>query len=133
MGKKLDRIRRAKPGVRNRKKLYVLELEHGCYYVGIASDIKHRFESHMSGYGSKWTKLHKPLPKKKPMFELEMGFGVDNPFNLIEVDEATVTYHLMREYGFDKVRGSGWSQCVLRGEPRKPKNFAYHPKKSKSR
>ena len=108
------------------KKLYVLELEDGCYYVGVTSDIKHRFESHMSDGGSEWTKLHKPLPKKKPMFVLKMGFGVDNPFNLIEVDEATVTYHLMCEKGFDKVRGAGWSQCVLRGKPRKPKRLKYY-------
>ena len=117
------------------KKLYVLELEDGCYYVGIASDIKHRFESHMSGYGSKWTKLHKPLQKDEPMLVLEMGVGVDNPFNLITVDEATVTYHLMCEKGFDKVRGSGWSQCVLRGKPRKPKRLKYYDgvKKNDSR
>tara|TARA_Y100000782_G_C9953478_1_gene168671 strand:+ start:102 stop:482 length:381 start_codon:yes stop_codon:yes gene_type:complete len=126
MDKKLDRIRRAKPGVRNRKKLYVLELEDECYYVGIASDIKHRFESHMSGYGSKWTKLHKPLPKDEPMLELEIGVGVKNPFNLITVDEATVTYHLMSERGFDKVRGSAWSQCVLPGKPHKPKWLKYY-------
>ena len=63
------------------KKLYVLELEDECYYVGIAYDIKHRFESHMSGGGSKWTKLHKPLQKDEPMLVLEMGVGVDNPFN----------------------------------------------------
>ena len=117
------------------KKLYVLELEGGCYYVGIAFDIQHRFINHKSGSGSKWTKLHKPLPKKKPMFVLKIGFGVDNPFNLIEVDEATVTYHLMCEKGFDKVRGAGWSQCVLRGRPRKPKRLKYYDgvKKNDSR
>ena len=108
-----------------KKKLYVLELEDDCYYVGIADgDTKIRFKSHMAGHGSKWTKLHKPLQRDEPMLVLEMGVGVDNPFNLIEVDESTVTYHLMCEKGFDKVRGSGWSQCVLSGVVHKPKNYS---------
>ena len=108
-----------------KKKLYVLELEDECYYVGISDDVKMRFKKyHMAGHGSKWTKLHKPLQRDEPMLVLEMGVGVDNPFNLIEVDESTVTYHLMCEKGFDKVRGSGWSQCVLSGVVHKPKNYS---------
>ena len=108
------------------KKLYVLELEDKCYYVGTTSDIKHRFETHMSGDGSEWTKLHKPLQKDEPMLVLEMGVGVDNPFNLITVDEETVTYHLGNEKGWDKVRGVTWSQRVLPREPRKPKRLKYY-------
>ena len=38
-------------GAKKKRKLYVLELEDECYYVGMAYDIKHRFESHMSGNG----------------------------------------------------------------------------------
>jgi hypothetical protein len=109
-----------------KKKLYILELEDECYYVGVTDDIKRRFKKHMSGGGSKWTKLHKPLQKDEPMLVLEIGVGVDNPFNLIEVDESTVTYHLMCERGFDKVRGSGWSQCILSGETHKPKSLKYY-------
>ena len=108
------------------KKLYVLELEDDCYYVGIASDVKHRFESHMCGGGSSWTQLHKPLQRDEPMLVLEMGNGVSNPFNLIEVDETTVTYHLMCEKGFDKVRGAGWSQKILRAKPHRPKKLKYY-------
>ena len=109
------------------KKLYALELEDGCYYVGVTSDIKHRFESHMSGYGSKWTKLHKPLQKDEPMLVLEMGVSVDNPFRLKLVDEETVTFHLgEKKYGWDKVRGGTWSQRVLPREPRKPKRLKYY-------
>ena len=108
------------------KKLYVLELEDDCYYVGIASDVKHRFESHMCGGGSSWTKLHKPLQRDEPMLVLEMGEGVSNPFNLINVDETTVTYHLMCEKGFDKVRGAGWTQKILRSKPHKPKKLKYY-------
>ena len=107
------------------KKIYVLELEDECYYVGISSDVKNRFKSHKNGDGSKWTTLHKPLEKDEPMVVLDIGTGVSNPFNLMEVNEATVTYHLMCEKGFDKVRGSGWSQCILSGKPNKPKKFKY--------
>ena len=42
--------------------LYVLELEHGCYYVGIAFDVNRRFLEHISGLGgANFTKAHKPL------------------------------------------------------------------------
>ena len=42
--------------------LYVLELEHGCYYVGIAFDVNRRFIEHVTGFGgANFTKAHKPL------------------------------------------------------------------------
>ena len=107
-----------------KKLIYVLELEDECYYVGVTSDINHRYDSHASGGGSKWTQLHKPLSKDK-MIVLEIGLNKENPYNLVRVDESTVTYHLMLKKGIDKVRGGGWCQCKLLVNPRQPKNFKY--------
>lgn len=106
------------------KKIYVLELEDDCYYVGVAADVEHRVNSHISGGGSAWTKLHKPLGRDKITI-LSEGVGIDNPYNLVTVDEKTVTYHLMREKGYDKVRGAGWTQTNLPSMPFKPKYFKY--------
>jgi len=43
--------------------LYLLELEHGMYYLGTTTNVKRRFEQHKRGSnygGAKWTSLHKP-------------------------------------------------------------------------
>ena len=107
-----------------KKFLYILKLENDYYYVGITEDIDHRYNSHASGKGSKWTQLHKPLSKDE-MIILEIGRNKQNPYNLVDVDESTVTYHLMIEKGVDKVRGGGWCQHNLSKLPRQPKNFKY--------
>ena len=41
--------------------LYVLELEHGCYYVGIAFDVNQRFIEHGGGLGANFTRAHRPI------------------------------------------------------------------------
>ena len=41
--------------------VYVLELEGGCFYVGIALDVTKRFQEHVDGDGANFTRLHKPL------------------------------------------------------------------------
>jgi predicted GIY-YIG superfamily endonuclease len=40
---------------------YLLELENGMYYVGIATNVQRRFERHSRGKGAKWTTIHKPV------------------------------------------------------------------------
>ena len=41
--------------------IYVLNLEGGFYYVGKTNDIAKRYQQHLDGKGSSWTKIHKPL------------------------------------------------------------------------
>ncbi len=41
--------------------VYVLELKHEKYYVGISRDVKKRFNQHKIGEGADWTKLHEPI------------------------------------------------------------------------
>ena len=42
-------------------KVYVLELEHGKYYVGKTRDVARRFQQHLSGLSSIWTRMFKPM------------------------------------------------------------------------
>ena len=41
--------------------LYVAECADGSFYTGIAKDVKKRIETHNSGKGSKYTRVHRPV------------------------------------------------------------------------
>jgi predicted GIY-YIG superfamily endonuclease len=41
--------------------VYVLELQGGYYYIGIALDVSKRFQAHVIGEGANFTRLHKPI------------------------------------------------------------------------
>ena len=41
--------------------IYVLKLEGGKYYVGKTGDLIARYQQHLSGEGSSFTRLHKPI------------------------------------------------------------------------
>ncbi len=98
--------------------IYVLELEHNKYYVGISIQPKHRVQQHLDGFGSSWTKFYKPTGKYRI---IKPG---ENPYGLKEVTESTVTYHLMVKLGYENVRGSGWTAHDLSKPPQPPKNYA---------
>lgn len=76
--------------------VYVLKLQGGNYYVGKSDDVIGRFQEHMNGSGSAWTRKHKPLSI------LESREGV----NAFEEDKVTKEY--MLKYGIDKVRGGAY-------------------------
>ena len=42
-------------------KVYVLELEHGKYYVGKTTNVPRRFKQHLSGSSSIWTRMFRPI------------------------------------------------------------------------
>jgi cellular nucleic acid-binding protein len=73
--------------------IYVLRLEGDKYYVGKAVDPVSRFEKHVQGKGSRWTKRYSPL-------EMIEVYQTDNPF-----DEDKTTKEYMSKYGIDNVRG----------------------------
>lgn len=83
------------------EKIYVLELKHGCYYVGVTKDPDLRFQQHVNGKGAVWTKAHPPIQ----CVEL---LNVTSPF-----DEDNVTKLYMNTYGIDKVRGGSYVQLTL--------------------
>jgi len=86
--------------------LYVLELEHKKYYVGITYNLNLRYAQHMTGNGSKWTKLHKPIRIKKVIAEANMDL------------ERMVTIHYMKKFGYQNVRGSCYSKIIMNKPPK---------------
>lgn len=83
--------------------LYVLKLEHGCWYIGMSRNVDRRYKAHQKGK-TIWTKEHKPLE----MVEVrETGLTSDSEAAICE-DELTIEY--ARQYGVDRVRGGGYCQ-----------------------
>lgn len=81
--------------------IYVLKLQGGKYYVGKSSDVIGRYQQHVNGQGSSWTK------KYKPMSLLECKSDV-SPF-----EEDKVVKEYMSKYGIDNVRGGSYTQIIL--------------------
>ena len=81
--------------------VYVLKLQGGNYYVGKSDDVISRFQEHMRGSGSAWTKKHKPIS----IVESRDGVSV--------FEEDKVTKEYMAKYGIDKVRGGSYVMEVL--------------------
>lgn len=83
-------------------KVYVLRLEKDKYYVGLSpSNSKFRIQQHFDGIGSSWTNLYKPI---------EVIAVIENGSKQLE-RETTLEY--MRRYGWENVRGAGWTARVL--------------------
>lgn len=76
--------------------VYVLKLEHGCWYVGFTNYFNQRIFAHFNGFGSAWTKLHPPI--EVAYFEHDVS----------PRKEAEFTIKAMKKYGVDKVRGGEW-------------------------
>ncbi len=83
--------------------LYVLELEHSCFYVGLTSDVEHRLSQHRDGEGSEWTKLHPPIRR---LHAINTGTRDGREAEYME-DEVTIS--LMIRHGIERVRGGHFS------------------------
>lgn len=82
--------------------IYILLLSSNKYYIGRTTrDINIRFEEHVAGNGSEWTKIYRP----EKMIETYIS---DSPF---KEDEITKQY--MMKYGIDNVRGGSYTKVVL--------------------
>jgi predicted GIY-YIG superfamily endonuclease len=81
--------------------IYVLKLEGGRYYVGKSDNVMKRYEQHVGGCGSAWTKKYKPI-------SLDRTIKNSSPF-----DEDKVTKEYMAKYGIDKVRGGSYCEMNL--------------------
>ena len=82
---------------------YVLELVRGKYYVGITYNINQRIAEHMQGQGARWTRLHKPTGK---ILSVTVGDK-----------EKELTLQMMKEKGWQNVRGSSWTQIDMAYAP----------------
>jgi len=81
--------------------LYVLKLQGGKYYVGKSVDVEQRFNQHLSGRGSAWTNMYKPISimETRPIVSIH--------------DETNVTKDLMKKYGVSNVRGGAYTAVDL--------------------
>ena len=90
---------------------YILELEDGCYYVGITVNPWLRFTEHRLCINpSAWTRLHS---YKKVHSMCCLGHDEKEA----KVWERNTTLMSMRKYGWQNVRGGGWTRCVLKKCP----------------
>ncbi len=84
--------------------IYILKLTDNKYYVGKTKDVNKRFQEHLSGSGSNWTQLYKPLEILKIIRNI-------SPF-----EEDKQVKELMSIYGIDNVRGGSYSKIQLSQE-----------------
>ena len=83
---------------------YTLELEDGCFYVGLTENWQNlgtRMSYHFSSRGSAWNKLHPPI----------------RLIEAVEGNKATEqqrTLALMKEKGWTKVRGGNYTNVHMR-------------------
>ncbi len=76
--------------------IYILKLQGGKYYVGKSDNPMKRYQEHINGSGSAWTKLYKPIG-------LEKVIEKATPF-----DEDKYTKEYMATYGINNVRGGAY-------------------------
>jgi predicted GIY-YIG superfamily endonuclease len=81
--------------------IYVLRLEGGRYYVGKSDNVMNRYQQHLNGSGSAWTKKYKPVSLEK-IIE-----------NVSSFEEDKITKEYMYKYGIDKVRGGSYVEIQL--------------------
>lgn len=83
--------------------VYVLECEHGKYYVGSTCRRRQRFKEHKSPRGgSKWTKMHPPIRILHETRRIPKAYYLGM--------EATITAEYMLKYGINNVRGAMFSE-----------------------
>lgn len=76
--------------------IYVLKLQGNKYYVGKSNNVNGRYQQHMNGQGSAWTKKHKPISL------------VESINGVSPLMEDMVTKKYMAKYGIDNVRGGAY-------------------------
>jgi predicted GIY-YIG superfamily endonuclease len=81
--------------------IYVLKLAGGRYYVGKSDNVMKRYQEHMNGGGSAWTKKYSPISIEKTINNV-------SPF-----EEDKITKEYMAKHGVDKVRGGAYVSVVL--------------------
>jgi hypothetical protein len=81
--------------------IYILKLESNKYYIGKSKNIEKRYNDHLNGYGSVWTKIYKPIEILK----------IINNVSPFEEDKYVKEY--MNIYGIDNVRGGSYVKETL--------------------
>lgn len=88
---------------RKRFTVYVLECEHGKYYVGCTTNRRRRVKEHLSEKGgSKWTRIHRPVRLVTEYRRIPTQYYLGK--------EAQITAELMLEHGVNNVRGAMFAE-----------------------
>jgi predicted GIY-YIG superfamily endonuclease len=83
------------------EQIYILKLRAGKYYIGKTRNVEKRYESHLIGEGSGWTKKYRPLSLVKTIKSTS------------QFDEDKYVKEYMAKYGIENVRGGTYSNVVL--------------------
>jgi hypothetical protein len=81
--------------------IYILRLQGGRYYVGKSDNVEHRYQQHLNGHGSSWTKKYRPIAIAKTIE------------NASSYDEDRYLKEYMDIYGIENVRGGSYVQMEL--------------------
>jgi len=91
--------------------IYVLKLSDDKWYVGQTyKKVKERFQEHLDGKGSSWTKKYKPIK----IHHTENTCGPDKGAKYWQENALTLEY--MEQYGIENVRGGSYTNVVLYAE-----------------
>ena len=83
--------------------IYVLKLKENKYYIGKSDNVLNRFQQHINGNGSSWTKKYKPISIEKTIE------------NISSFEEDKITKEYLSKYGIDNVRGGSYVEIELTG------------------
>jgi predicted GIY-YIG superfamily endonuclease len=81
--------------------IYILRLKEGKYYIGKTKNVDKRWNEHITGDGSGWTKKYKPISLIKTIISTSY------------FDEDKYVKEYMAKYGIDNVRGGTYSNIDL--------------------
>jgi predicted GIY-YIG superfamily endonuclease len=84
--------------------IYALLLESNKYYIGKTNETKGvnlRFQEHLSGIGSEWTKIYTPI-------SIIQSYKHESSF-----EEDVLTKKYMMKYGIENVRGGSYTKIDL--------------------
>lgn len=81
--------------------IYILRLEGGRYYIGKSDNVMNRYQQHLNGSGSAWTRKYKPILIAKTIE------------NASPYDEDRYVKEYMGIYGIQNVRGGSYVQMEL--------------------
>ena len=85
--------------------IYALKLENDKYYIGFTNQLERRINKHFNGKGSSFTCAYKPLE----VIETMSGG---------KIEERELTMKYMKKFGWENVRGAGWTAVKLEHKPK---------------
>ena len=83
------------------EQIYILKLRGGKYYIGKTKNIEKRWDEHITGRGSGWTKKHIPISL------------ITTIKSTSQFDEDKYVKEYMAKYGIENVRGGTYSNIDL--------------------